>query len=111
MESASVVKLIDEAGKISGNVLEGFVCHQIHGFNLQCLHEAFSLGIIIGIAAPAHGTYEAVLAQNRAIVFGGNRRQHREPPSTLEPLGMLPPPSARRSAARPEPASSCPHPP
>jgi hypothetical protein len=32
MESASVVNLIDEAGKISCNVLKDFVGHQIHGF-------------------------------------------------------------------------------
>src|SRR5258708_27943660 len=25
------------------NVLEGFVCHQIHGFDLECLHEALGL--------------------------------------------------------------------
>jgi hypothetical protein len=33
VESAGVVDLVDEAGKVGCNVLEGFVCHQIHGFD------------------------------------------------------------------------------
>jgi len=71
VESASVVNLVDEAGKVGCNVLEGFVCHQIHGFDLKCLHEALDLGVVVGIAAPAHGAGETVLLQDGAIVFGG----------------------------------------
>ena len=44
MESAGVVNLVDEAGKVGCDILEGFVCHQIYGFDLQCLHEALGLG-------------------------------------------------------------------
>jgi hypothetical protein len=43
--------------------------HQIHGFDLERLHEAHGLGV--GIAAPAHGAGETVLLQDGAIVFGG----------------------------------------
>src|SRR6516165_1124583 len=71
MESASVVNFIDEAGKISCNVLKDFVGHQIHGFNLQCFHEALGLGVVVGIATPTHGASETVLSQDHAIVFGG----------------------------------------
>ena len=62
VESEVVVDLVDEAWKVSCNVLEGFVGHQIYSFDLECLHEALGLGIIIGIAAPAHGADEAVLS-------------------------------------------------
>jgi hypothetical protein len=44
VESAGVVNLVDEAGKVGCDVLEGFVCHQIHGLDLQCLHEALPSG-------------------------------------------------------------------
>ena len=71
MESASVVNFIDEAGKISCNVLKDFVGHQIHGFNLQCFHEALGLGSVVGIATPTQGASETVLSQDCAIVFGG----------------------------------------
>src|SRR6516162_1754494 len=71
VESASIVNLVDEAGKIGCNVLEGFVGHQIHGFNLQCLHEALGLGVVVGIAPPANGALETVSSQDGVIVFGG----------------------------------------
>ena len=71
VESSGVVNLVDEAGKVSCDVLEGFVCHQIHGFDLECLHEALGLGVVVGIAAPAHGAGETVLLQSGAIVIGG----------------------------------------
>jgi hypothetical protein len=35
VESAGVVNLVDEAGKVGCNVLEGFVRHQIHGFDAK----------------------------------------------------------------------------
>ena len=62
VESASVVDLVDEAWKVGCNVLEGFIGHEIHSFDFECLHEALGLGIIIRIAAPAHGADEAVLS-------------------------------------------------
>jgi hypothetical protein len=36
--------------------------YQIYGFDLESLHEALGLGVVIWIAAPAHGAYEAVLS-------------------------------------------------
>ncbi len=62
VESAGIVDLIDEAWKVSRNVLESFVGHQIHGFKLESLHEAFGFGVIVWIAAAAHRTYESVLS-------------------------------------------------
>jgi hypothetical protein len=42
---ASVVDLVNEAGKIRGDVLECFVVHKVDGFDLQRLDEAFGLGV------------------------------------------------------------------
>ena len=62
VESASVVDLIDKARKIGSDVLESFVGHRVHGFDLERLHEALDFGVVVWIAAPAHGAYEAVLS-------------------------------------------------
>src|SRR5271170_7005749 len=67
MESTSVVNLVDEAGKISGHILEGFVFHQIDGLDLQCFHEALRLGIVIGISAPPHRTNETMVCEQAAV--------------------------------------------
>src|SRR6516162_7388357 len=66
-----VVNLVDEAWKVGCDILEGFVCHQIHGFDLQCLHEALGLGVVVGVSAPTHRAGETVLLQDGAIVIGG----------------------------------------
>src|SRR5580693_9507698 len=47
VESSGVVDLIDKAWKVSGNVVEGFVIHQIDGLDLKRLHEALGLGIVV----------------------------------------------------------------
>ena len=39
-------------GKIDGDILERFVVHQIDGLDLERLHEALCLGIVVGIPAP-----------------------------------------------------------
>ena len=70
MESASVVNLIDKAGKIGSYILEGFVVHQIDSFDLQCLHEALCLGIVVGVPAPPHRTNEAVVGEQAAVELG-----------------------------------------
>src|SRR5262249_7609724 len=44
VQPASVVDLVNEAGKIRGDVLECFVVHKVDGFDLQRLDEAFGLG-------------------------------------------------------------------
>jgi hypothetical protein len=63
VKSACVVDLINKAWKVSGNIIERFVGHQIYGFDLERLHEALSLGVVIRIAASAYGANEAVLTQ------------------------------------------------
>lgn len=47
------VDLFKEARKAFGNVDDGFECHRINGFDLECLHEALSRGVVVRVAAPA----------------------------------------------------------
>lgn len=53
MQPAGVVDLINEAGKIGDDIFECFVVHQVDGFDLQCLDEAFRLGVVVRIAPTA----------------------------------------------------------
>src|SRR5271154_6155047 len=53
MQSALVVDLLDEAGKILNDIFERFVCHRIDRLDLHGFHEALHLGVVIRIAAPA----------------------------------------------------------
>src|SRR6516162_11624125 len=48
VQPAGVVDLVNEAGKIRGDVLECFVVHKVDGFDLQRLDEAFGLGVVVG---------------------------------------------------------------
>jgi hypothetical protein len=47
-------RLIDKAWKIGGDAFESFVIHQIDGLDLEGLHKALGLGIVIGIATSDH---------------------------------------------------------
>jgi hypothetical protein len=71
VESAGVVDLIDKAWKIGGDVFESLVIHQIDGLDLNGLHEALSLGIVVGITTSAHGADETMFGQQVAIRHGG----------------------------------------
>src|SRR5271170_6347579 len=67
MKSAGVVNLVDEAGKISGYILEGFVVHQIDGLDLQRLHEALCLRIVVGVSAPPHRTNKTLVGEQAPV--------------------------------------------
>lgn len=54
MQSSSIVYLLDEDRQSSGNVVEGLVAREIDFLDLQRLHEALRLGIVVGIADAAH---------------------------------------------------------
>ena len=71
MESASIVTLVDESGKISSHILEGFVVHQIDGLDLQCLHEALCFRVVVGVPAPPHRTNETVVGEQAAVDLRG----------------------------------------
>jgi hypothetical protein len=59
-----------ETWKVGGDVLEGFMIGQVNGFDLQSLHEAFRLGVAVGVAATAHRTDQAVGVEQRTVDFG-----------------------------------------
>src|SRR3954453_21282339 len=70
VQAAGVIDLFDEAWQLSRDVSEGLKCHRVHTFDLERLHEALSLGVIVGIAAPAHRANKPVLGQPRPIRLG-----------------------------------------
>ena len=73
--------LVEEAGK-GGYVLECFVVPQIHGLGLRCFREAFRLGLIVRIAAAAHGVNEALRGEQLPVIGRRhNRRLKRRPGS------------------------------
>src|SRR3546814_1836173 len=67
MEPSAIVDLVDEAGKILHHVGEALIGHRVDGFDLQGLHEALRLGVVVGIAAPAHRADQATGLQDLAI--------------------------------------------
>src|SRR5215831_9260811 len=71
VQPASVVDLVNEAGKIRGDVLECFVVHKVDGFDLQRLDEAFGLGVVVGVPTPAHRADEPMLCEQLAVSLAG----------------------------------------
>src|SRR5271168_3667733 len=71
METASVVDVVDEPWKVLGDVGEGFVGHRIDGFDLERLHEALGLGVVIGIASAPHRADKAAAKQGFPIGLSG----------------------------------------
>jgi hypothetical protein len=57
-------------GKVSCHILKGFVVHQIDGLDLKGLHEVLGFGIVIGIAASAHGADETMFGEPVAVGLG-----------------------------------------
>src|SRR5688572_14330773 len=50
------------------------VLHQVDLFDLERLHEALSLGVVVGVAAPAHRAPQAVLLEFGTVVLGSMLR-------------------------------------
>ena len=101
MEPPGVVDLVDEARKVGGDVVEGLVGHRVDRLDLERLHEALGLGVVVGIAAPAHRADEAVAA--RAPGRPRRRIATRDPSggrSRAAALGARSRPSAPRSVRR-----------
>jgi hypothetical protein len=63
VQAADVVDLIDKAWKVGGDIFERLVIHQIGGFDFKRLHKALGLGIVVGIAAPAHGADQTMFGE------------------------------------------------
>ena len=69
VQSAGVVH-VDEFREVVADILERLVSHQIDGFDLERLDQALGLGIVIGVAAPAHRAEQAVLSKQFPIALG-----------------------------------------
>ena len=54
MWPALVVNLLDEVGKVFGDVLECLEGYRVNGLDLQRFHEALGLGIVIRVAPATH---------------------------------------------------------
>src|SRR5271156_5601176 len=71
METTSVVDLVDDPWKVLGDVGEGFVGHRIDRLDLESLHEAFGLGVVVGIASAPHRTDKTAAKQGFPIGLSG----------------------------------------
>jgi hypothetical protein len=59
-----LVDLIDEPRKIVDDISQGFIGYRIDSLDLERLHEALRLGIVVRIAAPAHRAERVSPARN-----------------------------------------------
>jgi hypothetical protein len=46
MQTAMIVHVVDEAGKLLGNIVERLERHRIDRLHLERLHEALRLGVV-----------------------------------------------------------------
>src|SRR3954447_17927470 len=69
MQTAAVVDCIDEFREVRRGVFEAFERHRVNGLDLQRLHEALHLGVIVRVATPAHGADEPMSSEQLAIRF------------------------------------------
>jgi hypothetical protein len=63
VETAAVVDLVDESRKVVGDIGEGSVGHRIDGLDLERLHEALGLGVVVRFPSPPHRAEETVAKQ------------------------------------------------
>jgi hypothetical protein len=71
VEPPRVKDVVDEAWEVGRDVLEGLVVHEVHGLDLESLHETLGLRIVVGVAASAHRTDQAVAGKRVAVDLGG----------------------------------------
>jgi len=54
MQATSIANVVDEPGKLFGDVVEGLKGDRTDRLDFECLHEAHRLGVIVRVSAPAH---------------------------------------------------------
>jgi hypothetical protein len=64
-----IIDVFDEAWQRGSDVIESLVLHQVDFLNLERLHEALGLGVVVWVAASTHRTVEAVLGELGAVMF------------------------------------------
>src|SRR5262249_34274397 len=70
MQALLVVDVRDEAVDAATGVVEVCKCLAVDLFGLERLHEAFGLGVVEGIAGPAHADGDVLIRQPLAISDG-----------------------------------------
>jgi len=71
VQSAMVIKLVDKAREPRYHVFETAIVIEIDFLTFEGFHKTLGLGIVVGIATPAHRTDKTMLGQNLAIAFRG----------------------------------------
>ena len=71
MQPLAVVDLIDEERQSIDHILEPLVAGEIDLLAFQGLHEAFGLGVVVGVAPSAHRALQAMILELLAIGVGG----------------------------------------
>src|SRR5438067_6923617 len=64
-----IIDIFDEARQRASDVIESLVLHQVDLLDLECLHEALGLGVVVWVAASTHRTLEAVLGELGAVIL------------------------------------------
>ena len=71
VQPLGIVDIFDEVRQSRRHVVEGSIVAKIHLLDFQGFDKALGLGVIVGIAAPAHRTCETIFGKFGAVVRGG----------------------------------------
>jgi hypothetical protein len=77
MQPAAIVYVIDEVRDVRGGILEALLGHRIVGLDLQCLHDALGICIVVRIAAPPDRADQTMCRQQGAIRLRSLMRSRR----------------------------------
>src|SRR3954447_19447679 len=65
-----IINLFDEARQRGNDVVESLVLHQVDLFDLECLHEALGLGVVVWVAASR--VHHAARRRSNMAPFGAS---------------------------------------
>src|ERR1700704_3795738 len=71
VKSLDVVGLLDEGGDGRASGLDVAIVSSVDLLVLEGLHEAFRLGVVVGVADAAHAGADAMSLEQRAVVGTG----------------------------------------
>ena len=71
MQAFTIVELVDEVADASPCFFKGFILVEIDLLVFECSDEALCLGVVIGVAAPAHADFYAGVLEGVDIGFRG----------------------------------------
>ncbi len=71
MQATGVINFVDKPWQLFDDVGKAPIVIEVDMFALERLHEAFGLGVVVGVTPPAHRTAQAQGGQGVAIEFSG----------------------------------------